>query len=193
MTVLMVREGEEERRGGTLSNGQTIINATLSLPGLVYDGDHHVRRKLRLRTRIGSQRKFVWPERLSGHPRDSARVHRDRGVARGGPGSRVSKSTGFRGWHSDRLVSFASPLTIDKLRSWIKRPGQSTKRSSSCWIPSVRLIVSRANRLCSRASKNSQPPMWIRGPVPFTLPPATNRGGEARDRTLCHSCAFFLI
>jgi len=111
-------------------------------------------------------------------------------------GEPVTVSLSPRGFEVGFLIGylfFASPLTIDKIRLWIKTPRSSTKHSSSYWTPSVRLIGSRANRLCSHALRSSQPHTWTRGHVLLAPPTATSRGGEARDRTLFCLCTSSII
>ena len=128
----------------------------LSICSFGCDCDHdHVHRRLCLRTQISSRRKRVWPQRFSGHPRNSARVHCDGGAARGGDGNGVSELPGFRGKFSDRLS--APYLPHDRKNRFPRGSLRSfTRPSSSCWIPSVRLTDSRANRLSSRVWKKSR-------------------------------------
>ena len=85
-------------------------------------------------------------------------------------GDTITVSLSPRGFEVGSLIGFLFffriSLTIVKTRSWTRRPRQSTRHSSSCWLPSVQLIISRANGLCSHDSKNSQPLVRTRGICP---------------------------
>ena len=90
-------------------------------------------------------------------------------------GDMATISLSPRGFEVSSLICcatlFTTPLMIDILciRSWIRRQMSSMRHSNSCWFPSVELIVSRANKLYSHGSRNSQPQMRTRGicPVEF--------------------------
>lgn len=93
------RGGRGRDRRNLMESPTTYFSISYTSPSihmLAYDCDHP-HHKLLLRACISSQRKFVWPERVPGHSRDSARVRCDPRFARGGHGNGVSESPGFPG------------------------------------------------------------------------------------------------
>ena len=162
-------EGGGVKEVGPFSNDRHSLLMILSICS--FGCDHHVHRRVCLRTQISSQRKCVWPQRLSGHPRNSPRVHCDGGVARGGYGNRVFEPSGFRGWFL-RSAASAPYLPHDrKNRFPTGSLRSSTRPSNSCWIPSVRLIDSQANRFFSRVSRSLRRRIW----TVLTRPPPDHR------------------
>ena len=81
-------------------------------------------------------------------------------------GDTVTVSLSPQGFEVGLLIGLSvlpSQLMIDKIRSWIRRLRSSTRRWSSCWIPSVRLIVSQPSKLSSHASRSSQQRIQMMG------------------------------
>lgn len=160
----------------------------LSICSFGCDCDQHVRhRRLCVRAQISSQRKRFWPQRFSGHPRNSPRVYCDRGVARGRDGNGVPELPGFQGRFPDRLSAPYLPhdrknrFPAGSLRSF-------TRPSNSCWIPSARVTDSQANRLSSRVSNNSRRRTRTAATHP---PPDTAR--VARHSPSCRPFAIYKI
>ena len=151
-----------------------------STHGFGCDGDYHVLRHFCLRARVSSGREFVWPQRIPGHPRKSARVHCYCSLTRGTYHHGITEPPRLRSRFPDHLQSFLTSAH-GKTRPWIRSPVSFTRHSNSSWIPIVRLIALRASRLYSHDSVNSQIHVQTRGITSLILPTTTE---EARDKHL---------